>query len=163
MEILLVDDDRECLKELVHIIEPAGHRCRAFQSTAAAVAEPLAAFDVVITEWKKPQLDGLAVLDAVRERQWSAKVIILTGYGDVEGALAASQYGAYAFLCKPVRREALLETLAEISQDVKRRNWEKKEWEKKVKEYRRLKKAYDDIMTLLDSSEPLAEKPPVQG
>ena len=152
MEIMLIDDDRETLKELVRLIEPAGHRCRAFLSTAAAQAEYSTAFDVAITEWKRQQLDALAFLDFLREQKATTKVVILTGYGNVDGALAAAQRGVYAFFNKPARRDELLATLEEIGKEAAVRRREAMEYQHRRQKYQRLQKAHQEVLHLLEKT-----------
>lgn len=78
----------------------------------------LEAFDVALLDIVMPGLDGLDVLRQVREDPSPPEVIIITGNGTIETAIAALKLGAYDFLSKPYR-------MAEIEELV-RRAWEKR-------------------------------------
>jgi len=58
-------------------------------------------FDLVLTDLMMPDVDGLAVLREVKRSAPNTAVIILTGYGTLEAAMAALNDGAYDFLTKP--------------------------------------------------------------
>jgi DNA-binding NtrC family response regulator len=65
-------------------------------------------YALVLTDLKLPGADGLAVLDAAREADPSLPVVVLTGFGTVETAVAAMKRGAADFLAKPVDPDLLL-------------------------------------------------------
>ena len=75
-------------------------------------------FDVALLDIVMPELDGLEVLRQVREEPLPPEVIVITGNGTIETAIAALKLGAYDFLSKPYR-------MAEIDALV-RRAWEKR-------------------------------------
>jgi two-component system response regulator AtoC len=77
------------------------------------------AFDVALLDIVMPELDGLAVLRAVREEPTPPECIIITGNGTIETAITAMKLGAYDYLSKPYR-------MAEIDVLV-RRAWEKRQ------------------------------------
>ncbi len=76
------------------------------------------AFDVALLDVVMPELDGLEVLRQVREEPLPPEIIVITGNGTIETAIAALKLGAYDFLSKPYR-------MAEIEVLV-RRAWEKR-------------------------------------
>src|SRR2546427_8696997 len=65
-------------------------------------------YALVLTDMKLPGADGLAVLRAARESDPSLPVVVLTGFGTVETAVAAMKEGAADFLGKPVDPDLLL-------------------------------------------------------
>ncbi len=75
-------------------------------------------FDVALLDIVMPELDGLEVLRQVREEPLPPEIIVITGNGTIETAIAALKLGAYDFLSKPYR-------MAEIEALV-RRAWEKR-------------------------------------
>jgi len=75
-------------------------------------------FDVALLDIVMPELDGLEVLRQIREEPMPPEIIIITGNGTIETAIAALKLGAYDFLSKPYR-------MAEIEALVKRA-WEKR-------------------------------------
>ena len=64
-------------------------------------------YDVVVTDLKMPDVDGLAVLDGVRETDADTSVIVMTAYGTIEDAVTAMKKGAYDFITKPFDTEHL--------------------------------------------------------
>lgn len=76
------------------------------------------AFDVALLDVVMPEIDGLEVLRLVREEPLPPEIIVITGNGTIETAIAALKLGAYDFLSKPYR-------MAEIEVLV-RRAWEKR-------------------------------------
>jgi signal transduction histidine kinase len=62
---------------------------------------------LVLTDIKMPGMDGIEVLRRVKAVDLEAEVIVITGHGDMDSAIAALQYGASDFITKPVRSEVL--------------------------------------------------------
>jgi len=155
MNILLVDDDADCLDGLVTVLEPAGHQCDLFTVPEKALeAYRQKQYDVVVTDMKMPGLNGLDILKKARSINPEAKVIIATGYGDVETAIAALNNGAYAFFGKPIDLNDLMETLEKIESELKGQKKVRIEHARLAMEYARLKQAYEDLLKLLkDRSE----------
>lgn len=150
MNIMLIDDDQDCIVELANAIEPSGHECGLYTIPEEAVAAyGNKNYDVVITDMKMPGMNGIQVLKAIKEMNSTAKVIINTGYGDVDTAISAVNNGAYAFFGKPVDISELLETLEKINVDVEAQKKSKEEHARLAMEYTRLKMAYEEMMRLL--------------
>lgn len=106
--VLVVDDEngprqalRMLLKEEFNVVTAESVR------TALGImdAQPI---DVVITDLRMPEQTGIELLKAVREQYPSSKVIILTGYGQLDTALRAIDYGAFAYIEKPFDNEEML-------------------------------------------------------
>lgn len=151
MNIMLIDDDPDCMAGLASVIEPAGHSCEMFIAPEEAIKTyPTKPYDVVITDMKMPGMTGLEVLKAIKFINPEAKVIINTGYGDVETAMSAVNMGAYAFFGKPVDISELLETLDKINREIDGEKKVREEHARLAIEYARLKVAYEDIMSLLE-------------
>lgn len=99
--LLIVDDDEAVLKSLADYFERLGYAVvRAPTGRAGITAYQQQRPDLVILDLKLPDIDGLQVLEALR--QFRAVVILLTGYGDIPTAVRAMQLGAENFLTKPV-------------------------------------------------------------
>jgi CheY-like chemotaxis protein/anti-anti-sigma regulatory factor len=106
--ILVIDDERPTLMMFELYLGAYGHPVL----TAASGEEGLAVFaanepPIVLTDVKMPGMDGLAVLAAIKERRPETEVIVITGHGDTELALAALALRATDFIDKPIRREVL--------------------------------------------------------
>ena len=109
VHVLFVDDD-DSLREITTMqLEAAGYRVTACNGGAAAIAaferEPA---DVVMTDLKMPDVDGIQVLRAIHRLDSDVPVIVATAFGSVDTAVAAMQAGAHDYVTKPVARDALL-------------------------------------------------------
>ena len=89
------------LVEEGHLVDSAGNGQKALDLIQNK------SYDVVVTDLKMPDVDGLAVLDGVRETDTDTSVIVMTAYGTIEDAVAAMKKGAYDFITKPFDTEHL--------------------------------------------------------
>ena len=124
--ILIADDEDASRKGLKALLSKAGYEVQEAADGQEAL-EKAAAFrpTVVVTDLVMPRLDGLELLTALHKELPFATVILLTGHGTVETAVAAMKQGAYDYLTKPVdipRLKILIEkalekgeTLREVS------------------------------------------------
>ncbi len=103
MSKILVIEDNETLREgVIQVLERMGH-----ETLAAPGGKPgLALFeeegpDLVITDLKMDQVDGMEVLRTVREKDPEIPVVMMTAFGSIEKAVEAMQLGAFDFLTKP--------------------------------------------------------------
>jgi DNA-binding response OmpR family regulator len=108
--ILLVEDDRTARMLLADVLKGAGYQVTMAPDGEAAL-EVLGErpFDVVITDIRMRTIDGIQVLQKARERTLPPAVILLTGFGSLETAIAALRSGAFDYLLKPVAPNDLLE------------------------------------------------------
>ena len=111
--ILIVDDEEGLRRLLVRVLAKGGHEAIAVASGAEALrqvaAEP---FDLVITDIKMPEMDGLELLRQLKEYDPALPVIVMTAYGTVESAVEALRAGAYDYLAKPFEIDELKLTVA---------------------------------------------------
>ena len=114
--VCLVDDNPEFRESAAWWLEGLGYEVTPFDSPTAC----LRALDVdaelgrracLLLDVRMPEMSGLQLLDALRERGVSRPVIFMTGHGDVPLAVEAMRKGALTFLEKPFREEALEEAL----------------------------------------------------
>ena len=100
--ILLVDDDVDLLRLLSLRLSAAGYLVETAKSGEQALAR-LGALrpDLVITDLRMGGMDGLALYDALREKDPSLPVLILTGHGSIPEAVEATRRGVVGFLTKP--------------------------------------------------------------
>ena len=103
LRILVIDDDRFHAETVAEILEKVGHKCTIATSGSAGVRLlQREDFDVVLTDLRMSDLDGLAVLRKAREEQPDVEVVVITGFGDVKTAVEAIKQGAAHYLLKPV-------------------------------------------------------------
>jgi two-component system response regulator GlrR len=109
-KILVVDDDPGLLRLLTIRLRAENYEVEAVQSAADALVSA-AAFrpDLVVTDLRMDQMDGIGLLKELQSRWPGLKVIILTAHGTIPDAVRATQSGAFGFLTKPVEKQELLE------------------------------------------------------
>ena len=101
--VLLVDDDPAVRRDYGRLLRALGCTVATAVDGVDAVAQLGAgAFDLVVSDIGMPGLSGLDFLRAVRERDLDVPVVLITGAPDLEGAVAAVEYGAFRYLTKPV-------------------------------------------------------------
>jgi response regulator RpfG family c-di-GMP phosphodiesterase len=107
--ILIVDDDWQVREVLHEIFLSAGYTCQ----VAGDGREGLDLFratlpPLTVTDLKMPVMDGISLLQAIREADSHAAVIVLTGAADVKTAIESLKLGAHDFIMKPVNVDELL-------------------------------------------------------
>lgn len=102
-KIIIVDDEKRMCDSLSALLSNEGYQVEAFQnSSKAAEAIRNSRFDLVISDIKMPELDGLSLLQIVKDIDEDIPVILMTGYASLDSALEAISKGAYDYLMKPV-------------------------------------------------------------
>ncbi|MCB2087459.1 MAG: sigma-54 dependent transcriptional regulator [Sphingomonadaceae bacterium] len=111
LDILIVDDERDIRELVAGVLSDEGYECR----TADGSISALAAIDerrpslVLLDVWLHGSpMDGLEVLDAIKQREPELPVIIFSGHGNIDTAVAAVSRGAMDFIEKPFEAEKLL-------------------------------------------------------
>jgi len=107
--ILVVDDDQSSRELLARILQGAGHRVTALTDGREAVAAIEAGDppDLVVSDIRMAEVDGLQVIDAYRERAPDTPVILVTAFGNIDGAVEAIRRGAADYLSKPYDVDAI--------------------------------------------------------
>lgn len=119
LDILVVDDERD-IRELVSgVLSDEGYECR----TAGDSHSALAMFDerrpsvVLLDVWLHGSaMDGLEVLDVIKEREPDIPVIIFSGHGNIDTAVSAVSRGAMDFIEKPFEASRLLHLVARATE-----------------------------------------------
>ncbi len=108
--ILVVDDDPGLLRLLTIRLRAESYDVEAVESGQLALAAA-SRFrpDLVITDLRMDQMDGIGLLKELQNRWPGLKVIILTAHGTIPDAVHATQMGAFGFLTKPVDKQELLD------------------------------------------------------
>src|SRR5439155_1627377 len=90
----------------------AGHECETCASGAAALAALDArGADVVVIDWKMPEMDGIELLRRLHARRPGLPVILVTAHGTVPSAVAAMREGAFDYVTKPFDNDELRATV----------------------------------------------------
>lgn len=112
-KILIVDDELDMRELLELIITDRTSYQVVTASDPLKVPELLREgdFDLLISDLRMPQMDGMELLDRVRQIDSQLPFIILTAYGTVESAIEAMRKGALDYITKPFRQEQILLTV----------------------------------------------------
>jgi len=107
-KILLVDDDASLRKVLEFNLEQEGYAV----VSASNGKEALELFnehdpDLIITDVKMPEVDGIDLLKEIKRRDIEKLVIVITAFGTVENAIEAMKLGAYDYITKPFNRDEM--------------------------------------------------------
>jgi two-component system response regulator HydG len=103
LKVLVIDDEKFHAEAVAEALERVGYECAvAVSGQAGARKMEQDDFDVVVTDLKMPDMDGLAILRKARADLPDAEVVMITGHGDVKTAVEAIKEGAANYLTKPV-------------------------------------------------------------
>ncbi len=113
--ILLVDDDRAFRLSTAELLREDGHEVVEAEDGAQAV-EALRGglFDLMLLDLRMPGLDGLRMVEVLRERGEPMPILMISGFGTVESAVESLHLGADDFLTKPVDPDVLSARVGEI-------------------------------------------------
>ncbi|MEE8300253.1 MAG: response regulator [Desulfatiglandales bacterium] len=107
-KILVVDDDKKLVDNMVEYLTKFGYQtAAAYGGREALTSFEQGDFQLVITDLKMPEMDGMELLDAVKALDRRVVVMVITGYGTIESAVAALKKGAYDYIPKPFKMEEL--------------------------------------------------------
>ncbi|WP_338539508.1 two-component system response regulator GlrR [Pectobacterium cacticida] len=110
--LLLVDDDPSLLKLLGMRLTSEGFSVNTAQSGQEALRLlTRETFDLVSSDLRMDEMDGMALFAEIQRYQPGMPVIILTAHGSIPDAVAATQQGVFSFLTKPVDRDALYKAI----------------------------------------------------
>lgn len=109
-KILVVDDERSIRNTLKEILEFEGYEVHLAEDGQQGVSMALAEdFDLIYSDVKMPEMDGLDLLKAIRDKV-KAPIVLISGHGNIETAVEAIKKGAWDFIEKPVDLNRLLVT-----------------------------------------------------
>ena len=144
-KILVIDDQRSIRTTLKDILELENHSVELAEDGAQGIEKFNAdKFDVVLTDIKMPEMDGMEVLNKIMELRHDVPVIMISGHGNIDTAVESIKKGAYDFIEKPLDLNRLLITIKNAI--------EKKEL---VVETKALKKKVARTYEMIGDSEPM--------
>ena len=122
-KVLIIDDEEIIRQQMQKLLALDDYET----FTAEDGQKGLEVFDreqpeIALVDVKMPGMDGIEVLNRIKDRSATTEVIIITGHGDIDVAIEALQFGASDFINKPVRDQALAVSLKRARErlDVKR-------------------------------------------
>jgi len=108
-KVLVIDDEDIVLKSCYRVLTPEGYEVRTTKRGMDGLKmlknEP---FDIVLVDIKMPDMDGIEVLRRIQEEWPTIPVIIVTGFGTINGATFAIKLGAYDYIVKPFVPDRIL-------------------------------------------------------
>ena len=118
-KLLIIDDERGIRNTLREILADEGHEVDVAENGKQGLEMAQAkAYDLIFSDIKMPEMDGMEVLKALKEPtpdpslegREDCPVVMITGHGDIETAVQALKMGAYDFLLKPLDLNRILIT-----------------------------------------------------
>lgn len=112
LDVMIIDDEEIVCRRLKPAIEKMGCSVETYLNPVDALARLREAeFDLVITDVRMDEIDGIQVLEEVRKKSARTEVIIITGHAMMALAREAMQKGAFDFLSKPFKPNDLREII----------------------------------------------------
>lgn len=107
--VLIVDDDPTFCLMLKAFLENNGFTVKeVFNAGNGLKALSLAPFDIVLTDFRLPDKDGIQLLNEIRQKWPGMPVILMTRYAEIRTAVSAIKHGAFEYVTKPVNPDELL-------------------------------------------------------
>lgn len=116
LEVLLLDDEPIVGRRLKPALEKIGCSVEVFENPHTAlerIDEKL--FDIVVSDIRMDDIDGIQILDHVIEKSQHTKVILITGYAMMSLAREAMEKGAFDFIAKPFQPDDLRAVIAKAA------------------------------------------------
>jgi len=111
--VLVVDDEEALRVSVEKVLRRAGYEVDAVGTGAEALARVRkAAYQLAITDFKLPDVDGIEVMRQARALQPDLEVLLVTAFASIPLAVDAVKHGAYDFLAKPFTRAELEQSVA---------------------------------------------------
>jgi DNA-binding NtrC family response regulator len=106
--VVVVDDEPRMAATVAMALGRAGHDCETCGSGEEAIAAvELRGADVVVTDWRMPEMDGVDLMRRLRARWPGLPVILITAHASVQSAVAAMREGAFDYVAKPFDNDEL--------------------------------------------------------
>lgn len=111
-KILVIDDERSIRSTLKDILEFEKHAVVLAENGKVGLeAAQSATFDLIFSDIKMPEMDGIELLSALKEQEIEAPVVMISGHGNIETAVECIKKGAFDFIEKPIDLNRLLITV----------------------------------------------------
>ena len=110
-DILVIDDEKDIRELVAGILEDEGHGTRMAgdsDSALAAIAERRPSMIFLDIWLQGSKLDGLELLEVIKETHADLPVVVISGHGNIETAVSAIKNGAYDYIEKPFKVDRLL-------------------------------------------------------
>jgi DNA-binding NtrC family response regulator len=119
LDILIVDDEAIVCTRLKPALEKDGHRVETFtESTQAKKRLEESRFDIVVTDIKMPDIDGMELFRFIRQKWPTTRVIIISGFATVDITREAFQAGASDVIAKPFKISQLKALVTRVASEI---------------------------------------------
>ena len=117
LKLLLLDDEPIVGKRLKPALTKVGCEVEVFENPRQALKRiEEKEFDIVVTDIRMAEVDGIEVLEQVKKKSSRTKVIMITGYAMMETAREAMEKGAFDFIAKPFEPDELRAVIARAAE-----------------------------------------------
>lgn len=119
LSVLVLDDEPIVGRRLQPALAKTGCDVEIFEAPAPALERlKEKEFQIVVTDIRMDDIDGIEVLERVMERYPNTRVIMITGYATVEMAREAEAKGAFDFIAKPFKPQELRDVIAKAAESL---------------------------------------------
>jgi DNA-binding NtrC family response regulator len=120
LSILIVDDEEDILNVLKLILTKEGYQVdTALDGKQALQLFRKKSYDIVLTDLRMPEIDGMELLERIKEIRPETEVLIMTAYASVESAVLAMKKGAADYIVKPFLNEDVKMRIARVAEHIK--------------------------------------------
>ena len=123
IRLMVIDDEPIVGKRLKRFLEREGYYVEVFsESREAVMALENRVFDIIITDYKMDEYDGLQVMEIAMTKNQSVKVIVISGFLQKSTASDALKRGAFGFIIKPFKIDELKRVVSKAVLNIKNKH-----------------------------------------
>ncbi len=120
LRIMVLDDEPIVCKRLKPALEKLGYEVDTFtQSPEAMLQIQQTSYDIIITDLKMKEIDGMQFLTEAKKRHPGTEVIVITGFATMETAKQSFQKGVFDFIAKPFKLSEIQEVVARAAAKIR--------------------------------------------
>ncbi len=117
--LMVIDDEPIVCRRLKQVLEKAGYEVVIFNDGAHAIDElDNSNYDIIVTDLKMEGIDGMKILEAAIEKNPVTKVIMITGFAEMETAKDAFKKGVFDFISKPVEINVIKDVIKKAEKEI---------------------------------------------
>lgn len=119
IKVLVVDDDPQVCKTVAMILQDNGYDVQTFtQGRQGLQAVRKGPFDLALIDIKMPDMNGVELLEKIKNDDPRVAIVVMTAYPDVQTAAETMRLGARDYITKPFREDQLLSAVERIAQEL---------------------------------------------